>query len=54
MTTLVTGAAGFLGGHVAELMLAEGEPTAVLLRPGEDLGPLTVRARARVLDACPA
>ena len=41
MTTLVTGAAGFLGGHVAELLLAQGEPTAVLLRPGEDLGPLT-------------
>jgi nucleoside-diphosphate-sugar epimerase len=40
MTTLVTGAAGFLGGHVAELLLAQGEPTAVLLRPGEDLGPL--------------
>ncbi|MBV8514806.1 MAG: NAD-dependent epimerase/dehydratase family protein, partial [Acidobacteria bacterium] len=33
MTTLVTGAAGFLGSHVARQLVAHGEPVRVLLRP---------------------
>lgn len=37
MTVLVTGAAGFLGGHVTDLLLARGERPRVLIRPGESL-----------------
>lgn len=33
MTTLVTGAAGFLGSHVARLLIERGERVRVLLRP---------------------
>src|SRR6476660_3807030 len=33
MTTLVTGAAGFLGSHVARQLVARGEDVRVLLRP---------------------
>ncbi len=33
MTTLVTGASGFLGSHVARLLAARGEQVRVLLRP---------------------
>jgi len=33
MTTLVTGASGFVGSHVARLLAARGEPVRVLLRP---------------------
>src|ERR1700722_2275966 len=33
MTTLVTGASGFLGRHVARLLAARGEQVRVLLRP---------------------
>ena len=35
MTTLVTGAAGFLGGHVTELLLARGHRPRVLIAPGD-------------------
>jgi nucleoside-diphosphate-sugar epimerase len=35
MTMLVTGAAGFLGGHLADLLLERGERPRVLIRPGE-------------------
>jgi nucleoside-diphosphate-sugar epimerase len=37
MTVLVTGAAGFLGSHVTELLLASGEQPRVLVRPGDDV-----------------
>jgi nucleoside-diphosphate-sugar epimerase len=37
MTVLVTGAAGFLGAQVTELLLAGGERPRVLIRPGERL-----------------
>jgi nucleoside-diphosphate-sugar epimerase len=37
MTVLVTGAAGLLGGHVAELALERGEEVRVLARTGEDV-----------------
>lgn len=38
MRTLVTGAAGLLGGHVADLLLESGEGTVrVFARPGEDV-----------------
>ncbi|HEY2820943.1 MAG TPA: hopanoid-associated sugar epimerase [Candidatus Acidoferrum sp.] len=33
MTTLVTGASGFLGSHIARQLVARGEPVRVLLRP---------------------
>jgi nucleoside-diphosphate-sugar epimerase len=35
MTVLVTGATGFLGSHLTELLLAAGERPRVLVRPGE-------------------
>jgi 2-alkyl-3-oxoalkanoate reductase len=38
MTVLVTGAGGFLGSHVTELLVARGTPTRVLARPGDPLG----------------
>src|SRR5215216_543559 len=41
MTVLVTGAAGFLGGHVTDLLLASGERPRVLIRPGESLSAST-------------
>ena len=36
MTTLVTGATGFLGSHVARQLLARGERVRVLVRPRND------------------
>ena len=33
MTTLVTGATGFLGSHVARLLVERGERVRVLVRP---------------------
>jgi dihydroflavonol-4-reductase len=36
MTTLVTGASGFLGGHVARLLTERGDHVRVLLRPTSD------------------
>ena len=36
MTVLVTGAAGFLGSHVVELLVANGQRTRALVRPGTD------------------
>jgi len=38
MTTLVTGAGGFLGRHLTELLVEAGERPRVLLRPGESVG----------------
>jgi nucleoside-diphosphate-sugar epimerase len=35
MTVLVTGAAGFLGGHLADLLLERGERPRALIRPGD-------------------
>ena len=35
MTTLVTGAGGFLGSHLTELLVEAGERPRALLRPGE-------------------
>jgi 2-alkyl-3-oxoalkanoate reductase len=40
MTVLVTGAAGFLGSHVTDVLLATGERPRVLIRPGDSLGSL--------------
>jgi len=37
MKVLVTGAAGLLGSHVAELALERGDAVRVLVRPGEDV-----------------
>jgi nucleoside-diphosphate-sugar epimerase len=37
MTVLVTGASGFLGSHVTDLLLARGERPRVLVRPGDSV-----------------
>ncbi len=41
MTVLVTGATGFVGGHVARLLSESGERVRLLLRPGSDTRTLT-------------
>jgi nucleoside-diphosphate-sugar epimerase len=38
MTILVTGAAGFLGSHVTELLAARGDPARALIHPAERAG----------------
>jgi len=48
MTTLVTGATGFLGSHVASELLARGESVRVLARPTSDLRALAGLAVERV------
>src|SRR5215468_7177785 len=40
MTFLVTGAAGFLGSHVADELAQRGEEVRVLVRPNEDVARL--------------
>lgn len=40
MTVLVTGAAGFLGSHVIDLLVEDGERPRLLVRPGETVGRL--------------
>jgi nucleoside-diphosphate-sugar epimerase len=42
MTTLVTGAAGFLGSHLTELLVMTGERPRVLVRPGESASALAL------------
>ena len=37
MTTLITGAAGFIGFHMAEALLKEEEKVITFIRRGEDL-----------------
>jgi dihydroflavonol-4-reductase len=39
-STLVTGATGFLGGHVTRLLIQRGDEVRALVRPGSDLGSL--------------
>lgn len=36
METLVTGATGYLGGHVARLLVEAGHTVRALVRPGRD------------------
>jgi dihydroflavonol-4-reductase len=48
MTTLVTGASGFLGSHVARLLVQRGERVRVLLRPTSPTGLLEGLAVERV------
>ena len=48
MTTLVTGATGFVGSHVARLLVERGEAVRVLVRPTSHLQPLEALAAERV------
>jgi nucleoside-diphosphate-sugar epimerase len=43
VTVLVTGAGGFLGSHVVDLLLAQGERPRALVRAGEDATSLTAQ-----------
>ncbi len=58
-TSLVTGAAGFLGRHLVERLVASGEPVRAALLPREDAAPLArfgveiVRADLTVPDSLP-
>jgi len=53
MTTLVTGASGFVGSHVARLLAERGEPVRVLLRPTSRTDGLEGMACERVTgDLC--
>jgi 2-alkyl-3-oxoalkanoate reductase len=47
MTVLVTGAAGFLGSHLTDLLLARGEQPRLLIRPGEHV-PASTRGEVDV------
>jgi dihydroflavonol-4-reductase len=49
MTTLVTGATGFLGSHVARALAARGENVRVLVRPSSDLRALVGLDAERVI-----
>lgn len=46
--TLVTGATGFIGSHVVHQLIARDEPTRVLVRSPERLGPVGLQKRARL------
>src|ERR1700712_3868655 len=49
MIDLVTGASGFVGGHLAERLLRTGRPVRVLCRPGSEAKlPPAVAARAEI------
>src|ERR1700679_1552620 len=48
MTTLVTGATGFVGSHVARQLLSAGHPVRVLVRPTSNLKSLDGLAVERV------
>src|SRR5690348_13166530 len=37
MTVLVTGAGGFVGSHLVDLLVGRGEDVRILIRPGEDV-----------------
>jgi nucleoside-diphosphate-sugar epimerase len=51
MRVLLTGAAGFIGSHVARLVVAEGHEVMALVRPGRSLRRLeAVRDRLRFLE----
>lgn len=51
MRVLLTGAAGFIGSHVARLALAEGHEVTALVRPSSNLRRLdSVRARLKLLE----
>jgi dihydroflavonol-4-reductase len=52
VTVLVTGASGFLGGHLVPRLAAGGEPVRALVRPGADDGVLR-RAGAEVVRGDP-
>jgi 2-alkyl-3-oxoalkanoate reductase len=57
MTVLVTGAAGFLGSHVTELLLSHGERLRALIRPGDSMGSLAgaeIDVRAADINDNPA
>ena len=48
MKTLVTGATGFLGSHVARALVGNGESVRVLVRPSSDLRALEALDAERV------
>jgi len=49
MKVLVTGAAGFLGGHLVDMLVERGEEVRAMVRPGEDATHLCAHKRVKVV-----
>ena len=49
MTTLITGATGFLGSHLLELLNAKGEPVRVFARSPEKLGEMGQKENVQII-----
>jgi nucleoside-diphosphate-sugar epimerase len=49
MKALVTGAAGFVGGHLVEMLVERGDEVRALVRPGEDISLLRTLADVEIV-----
>lgn len=51
MRTLLTGASGYLGGHIARALLEDGQRVTAVVRSAAKLGPLANDSRLEVVEA---
>lgn len=50
MRVLVTGAAGFLGGHLVDMLLERGDEVRAMVRPVEDASRLRALAGVEIVE----